>query len=148
MKQSASSGNWKSTRLPVLNHPDASHWLKSGNQNDPLTKGSQSHLRKKYTYLHFSSPVRFEVKPPPCPTRCGFQLKCRQHLQLGSPTNSTVQDLVIPLARTDQYRRPKMEIHVYVPSGKNESLDEGDEGFLEETAKLRTPSFENMNGIV
>lgn len=109
---------------------------------------SQSHLRKKYTYLHFSSPVRLEMKPPPRQVRCGFPLKCHQHIQPGSSADPTVQGLLIngvtvPLG-ADQYRRPKMEIHVYVPSGKKgadaESLDEG---FLEETDKLSTLSLKD-----
>uniref|UniRef100_A0ACB8FS61 Uncharacterized protein n=1 Tax=Sphaerodactylus townsendi TaxID=933632 RepID=A0ACB8FS61_9SAUR len=97
---------------------------------------SQSHLRRKYTYLHFSSPVRLEVKPPPRQARCGLPQRNRQHLQLSS-AEPTLQDLAIngvTVPRSGQYRRPKMEIHVYIPSGKKvadaESLDEG---FLEKT---------------
>ncbi|KAJ7304373.1 hypothetical protein JRQ81_011926 [Phrynocephalus forsythii] len=139
----------KDVKLPFLEVPagpvnpskDGAH------QHGPSPHLRANHsLERKHTYYHFSSPVRLAVKPPPYKPRSDFLLGSKQHGPQAACKPSAYhikQNLMVsgvtcgPLPRPGTSLlpqiRPKMELHVYVPNGK-ENTDAGslDEGFLEE----------------
>ncbi|KAJ6655613.1 hypothetical protein lerEdw1_004965 [Lerista edwardsae] len=122
--------------------PAAPVWPKGGQCQD-----SSSNARARYRYVHFSSPVQFAAKPSPCKARYDLSLGPQQPIQrraLRPCADPMLQGLrvsgmtCVPMPRAEAsvlpcIKRPKMEIHIYVPKVKEivdaESLDEG---FLED----------------
>ncbi|KAH0631165.1 hypothetical protein JD844_005342 [Phrynosoma platyrhinos] len=135
---------WKNAKLPSLPFlvpPVQPKGSKTQNAHSSNAK-SRNGLGGKCTYLHFSSPVQLAVKPSPCKPWRDFPPGSKQHGLLAAPrplVNPTVQNLMVNgmtcvPSLLPQIRRPKTEIHVYVPNGKeNTDVESLDEGFLEET---------------
>ncbi|XP_053122910.1 uncharacterized protein LOC128332554 [Hemicordylus capensis] len=141
-KQPGWLGICKNRNLPFLKLPAGPVHLRGGRRWDNPSSNvrASSRLKGKYSYFHFTSPVRLTVKPSLRNSRCDLQ---RVRLAALKPFDPAMQDLRVsgmtyrPLPRTDpslpQMRRPKLEIHVYIPNGKESiAAESSDEGFLEE----------------
>ncbi|ETE64776.1 hypothetical protein L345_09459, partial [Ophiophagus hannah] len=92
----------------------------------PSNVNLDNSLKKKCTYFHFSKPIRLTPKPvPPC--KASRDILQRGHRQLA---HHTAHDFIASgvncrllwqrdLPLLPQMRRPKMELHVYLPSEKD-----------------------------
>ncbi|KAG8143049.1 hypothetical protein E2320_000330 [Naja naja] len=123
------------SRFPQNRYPnskDQASWGRNSNKRDGCWNCPSSNvnldnsLKKKCTYFHFSKPIILTPKPvPPCKASHDILQHGRRQL-----AHRTAHDFIVSglncrllwqrdLPLLPQMRRPKLELHVYLPSEKD-----------------------------